>query len=100
MVYHLRMLQVLDKAIKDDEDDTKDEGLEVYHMAVLRQVLENISSFLGVGRIEFVLEEIGYSEDEAKRITLEDNALSHRNVYFPQSDIMVSDNKNVERSFP
>lgn len=94
-LYHLRMLQVLDKAIQNDDDDTTDEGLEVYHMAVLRQVLENISSFLGVGRIEFVLEEIGYSEDEAKYIALEDNALTHRNVYFPQSDIMVSDNKKM-----
>lgn len=94
-LYHLRMLQVLDKAIQNDDDDTTDEGLEVYHMAVLRQVLENISSFLGVGRIEFVLEEIGYSEDEAKYIALEDNALTHRNVYFPQSDIMVPDNKKM-----
>lgn len=94
-LYHLRMLQVLDKAIQNDDDDTTDEGLEVYHMAVLRQVLENISSFLGVGRIEFVLEEIGYSEDEAKHIALEDNALTHRNVYFPQSDIMVPDNKKM-----
>lgn len=94
-LYHLRMLQVLDKAIQDDDDDTTDEGLEVYHMAVLRQVLENISSFLGVGSINFVLQEIGYSEDEANQIALEDNALTHRNVYFPQSDIMVPDNKKM-----
>jgi len=94
-LYHLRMLQVLDKAIQDDEDLNNDNGIEVYHMAILRQVLENISSFLGVGRISFVLEEIGYSKEEADRIALEDNALTHRNVYFPQSDVMVPDNKNM-----
>jgi len=94
-LYHLRMLQVLDKAIQDDNDDTTDGGLEVYHMAILRQVLENISSFLGVGSINFVLREIGYSEDEANQIALEDNALTHRNVYSPQSDIMVPDNKRM-----
>lgn len=94
-LYHLRMLQVLDKAIQDDADENNDNGIEVYHMAILRQVLENISSFLGVGRIGFVLEEIGYSKEEADKIALEDNALTHRNVYFPQSDIMVPDNKNM-----
>lgn len=94
-LYHLRMLQVLDKAIQDDADDSSENGIEVYHMAILRQILENISSFLGVGRISFVLEQIGYSKEEADRIALEDNALTHRNVYFPQSDIMVPDNKNL-----
>ena len=94
-LYHLRMLQVLDKAIQDDADDSSENGIEVYHMAILRQILENISSFLGVGRIGFVLEQIGYSKEEADRIALEDNALTHRNVYFPQSDIMVPDNKNL-----
>ncbi|MBQ1655157.1 MAG: AAA family ATPase [Bacteroidales bacterium] len=94
-LYHLRMLQVLDKAIQDDADENSENGIEVYHMAILRQILENISSFLGVGRISFVLEQIGYSKEEADRIALEDNALTHRNVYFPQSDIMVPDNKNL-----
>lgn len=94
-LYHLRMLQVLDKAIQDDADDSSENGIEVYHMAILRQILESISSFLGVGRIGFVLEQIGYSKEEADRIALEDNALTHRNVYFPQSDVMVPDNKNL-----
>lgn len=89
------MLQVLDKAIQDDEDAESENGLEVYHMAILRQILENISSFLGVGRIGFVLEQIGYSKEEADRIALEDNALTHRNIYFPQSDVMVPDNKDM-----
>lgn len=94
-LYHLRMLQVLDKAIQDDADDSSENGIEVYHMAILRQILENISSFLGVGRVGFVLEQIGYSKEDADRIALEDNALTHRNVYFPQSDVMVPDNKKL-----
>ena len=94
-LYHLRMLQVIDKAISDDNDGGVDGGIEVYHMAILRQVLENIASFLGVGQISFVLREIGYSEEEANHIALEDNALTHRNVYYPQSDIMVPDNKQL-----
>ena len=57
--------------------------------------LENISSFLGVGRIGYVLEEIGFTKEEANRIALEDNALTHRNVYFPQSDIMVPEHKKM-----
>ena len=35
------------------------------------------------------------SKEEADRIALEDNALTHRNIYFPQSDVMVPDNKDM-----
>ena len=92
-LYHLRMLQVLGKAIQ--EDDETGNGIEIYHMAILRQILENISSFLGEGRISYVLKEIGYSKEEANKIAMEDNALTHRNVYFPQSDIMVPEHKRL-----
>lgn len=92
-LYHLRMIQILEQAIQKD-DETGD-GLEVYHMAILRQILENISSFLGVGSIGFVLTEIGYSQDEANHIALEDNALTHRNVYYPQSDIITEEQKQM-----
>ena len=90
-LYHLKMLQILENAIKKD-NETGD-GLEIYHMAILRQILENISSFLGVGAISFVLREIGYNEEDANHIAMEDNALTHRNVYYPQSDIITADNK-------
>jgi hypothetical protein len=92
-LYHLRMLQVLGKAIQEDNETGN--GIEIYHMAILRQILENISSFLGEGRISYVLEEIGYSKEEANKIAVEDNALTHRNVYFPQSDIMVPEHKDL-----
>lgn len=92
-LYHLKMLKILETAINIDNEIG--EGLEIYHMAILRQILENISSFLGVGAISFVLREIGYSEEEANHIALEDNALTHRNVYYPQSDILTVDNKTM-----
>ena len=86
LLYHLRLLQILDNAIQNN-------SLEVYHMALLRQVLENISSFLGSGRVKYLLEQIGFSD--ADRITTIANALTHKNVYYPQMDAMVEDNKQI-----
>lgn len=86
LLYHLRLLQILDNAIQNN-------SLEVYHMALLRQVLENVSSFLGTGRINYVLEQIGLSY--ADRITTITNSLTHKNVYYPQMDAMVEDNKQI-----
>ena len=86
LLYHLRLLQILDDSIQNN-------SLEVYHMALLRQVLENISSFPGTGRIKYVLEQIGFSN--ADRITTLANALTHKNVYYPQMDAMVEDNKQI-----
>ena len=86
LLYHLRLLQILDDAIQNN-------SLEVYHMALLRQVLENISSFLGTGRVNYVLEEIGFSD--ADKIATIANSLTHKNVYYPQMDAMVEDNKQI-----
>jgi len=58
---------------------------------MLRQVLENISSFLGVGRISYVLEQIGYQNpDEIARVV---NTLSHKKVYYYETDELVPDNR-------
>ena len=56
-VNHLRLLQVLDEAHAAKE-------VKAYHFALLRQVLENISSFLGVGQFGYVLQQIGISDAE------------------------------------
>lgn len=87
-LYHLELMQTLDTAIKNDE-------LYAYHFALLRQVLENISSFLGVGRILFVLEQIGLddSEDVVKAV----NTLSHKNVFRYEAKALVSDNESLFR---
>ena len=83
-LYHLRVLQELSVAHK-----AKD--IRSYHFALLRQVLENIASFLGVGQFGYVLQQIGIDDPaEAARIV---NALSHKTVYYYESDLVVPDNQ-------
>lgn len=81
-LYHLRVLQVLEQARKEGD-------LRAYHFALLRQLLESVSSFLGVGRISYTLERIGFENaDEVSRIV---NALAHKNVYYFEADLLVPD---------
>lgn len=87
LLYHLRVLQILDTAIKED-------SLEVYHLALLRQILENIASFLGVGQFQYVLQQIGFTEESGRMADII-NALTHQKVYYPQAGVMVPDNKQI-----
>jgi hypothetical protein len=84
LLYHLRLIQVLQKALEEDD-------IRSFHFALLRQVLENIASFLGVGRVGYVLEQIGF--DDPNRIASIINTLSHKNVYYYASDLVVPDNQ-------
>lgn len=85
-LYHLELLQLLQHAVNDKK-------LYAYHFAILRQVLENISSFLGVGRISYVLEQIGIADsDEIARIV---NILSHKTVFRYEAKEMVPDNEEL-----
>lgn len=84
-LYHLRLLQILKKA--------KDSEVYTYHFALLRQVLENIASFLGVAQFSFVLEQIGITDKE--RVAFIVNALSHLNVYYQQIDKPVINNLDL-----
>lgn len=86
LLYHLRLLQILDKAMMED-------SIELYHVAMLRQVLENISSFLGTAQFSHTLNVIGFT-DSAKVATII-NALTHQKVYYPQNNVMVEDNKQI-----
>lgn len=88
LLYHLRLLQILDDVIVKDE-------LEIYHIALLRQVLENIASFLGTGQLKYVIEQIGITN--ADRVSTIVNALTHQKVYYPQMEAMVDDNKQIVR---
>lgn len=82
-LYHLRLLQVLQQA--HDNDDVRS-----FHFALLRQVLENIASFLGVGQFGYVLEQVGITDpDEVARVI---NTLSHKKVYYFESDELAPDN--------
>lgn len=88
LLYHLRIMQVLEEAISND-------SLEMYHLAMLRQLLENVSSFLGSGQFSYVLQLIGFNDTE--QIATIVNALTHQRVYYPQSNAMVEDNKKLVR---
>lgn len=85
-LYHLRVLQVL--SVAQTANDVR-----AYHFALLRQVLENVASFLGVGQFGYVLNQIGISEPN--RIADIINALSHKKVYYYESDTVVPDNLDI-----
>jgi wobble nucleotide-excising tRNase len=85
-LYHLRVLQVLERARQEND-------VRAYHFALLRQLLESVASFLGVGRIGYALGRIGFEDaDEVARIV---NALAHKNVYYFESDRLVPDNQEL-----
>lgn len=83
-LYHLHLLQTLEIAQKDNQ-------LFTFHFALLRQVMENIASFLGVGRFAYVLEQIGISD--VSKVAMITNALSHQQVYRYQTEKMNPDNE-------
>lgn len=86
-LYHLRLLQILNQAVNDE--------VYTYHFALLRQVLENIASFLGVGQFSYVIEQIGITDTD--RVAYIVNALSHLNVYHQQIDKLVPSNLDLFR---
>ncbi|TGK18392.1 AAA family ATPase [Leptospira stimsonii] len=85
-LYHLRLFQVLDEAKTDN-------SISPYHFALLRQLLENVSSFLGKGIFNYVLDRIEVSEVNhvADRI----NALSHRKVYSLTTDMLNDNDRKI-----
>lgn len=85
-LYHLRLLQELSSAHKAND-------VRAYHFAMLRQVMENVASFLGVPQFSYVLNQIGISEPN--RVADIVNALSHKKVYYYESDIVVQDNLDI-----
>lgn len=77
-LFHLHLFQVLDEA--------RNTQLFTYHFVLLRQLLENIVSFLGKSQIKFVLEEIKVDKPEETINML--NSLSHKKVFVPQFNEM------------
>lgn len=86
-LYHLHLLQILKEASNTQ--------LKAHHVVLLRQVLESTASFLGTGRISHVLESIGVQNVESTVNII--NALSHKDVYLPQSNLMSEPNETVFR---
>lgn len=84
-LFHLHLIQTLETAINAE--------LFAYHFVLLRQLLESISSFLGVGRIKYVLEQIGI--DKANEVMESINSLSHKNIYRVQINKMAEADEAV-----
>lgn len=86
MLYHLRLLQVLMSARQAND-------LRAFHFALLRQVLENVASFLGKGQFGYVLNRIGITDQtEVANII---NTLSHKKVYYYESDLLNDASRGV-----
>lgn len=85
-LYHLRLLQVLEQAHRED-------NVRSFHFALLRQVLENIASFLGVAQFGYVLNQIEIEDPEEIANII--NTLSHKKVYYYESDELVQDSKDL-----
>ena len=83
-LYHLFLLRTLAQAVDSQE-------LYTYHFAMLRQILENISSFLGSGQFSYVLKEVGIDthKNDARII----NTMSHERVFQYKPKALVDDNK-------
>ena len=83
-LYHLELLKTIKEAIDSD-------NIMVYHFAILRQILENIASFLGVRNFSHVLKEIGIIDpDKLAQII---NIMSHKTVFRYEFKEPVEDNK-------
>lgn len=85
-LYHLELLQILKQAKESNK-------LYAYHFALLRQVIENISSFLGSGQSAYVLNQVGI--DDPGEVTQIINALSHKRVFQYEAKELVPDNKEL-----
>lgn len=77
-LYHLHLLEVLDEARKNQ--------LYTYHFPLLRQLLENVASFLGTGRPSYTLQKIGI--ENAEEVMHVVNTHSHKTVYYDQTEMM------------
>jgi hypothetical protein len=81
-LYHLYLLQVLNECIIENK-------VMGYHFIMLRQVLEIISSFLGVPGIRTALREIGVADVDMAHNQV--NSLSHKDGRLQPSELNPSD---------
>lgn len=84
-LYHLHLLQVLDEARKAQ--------LYTYHFALLRQLLENVSSFQGARAPGRVLSKIGINKVEEVMELI--NTHSHKTPYYYQTEMMSESDKEI-----
>jgi len=85
-LFHLHLLQVLSDAKTSNE-------LYTYHFVLLRQLLENITSFIGTSQIKMLLQEINVEKPEDTIMMI--NSLSHKRVFTPTISEMNEDETTV-----
>lgn len=85
-LYHLFLYKTLLTAIEEDK-------LYLYHFALLRLLLENISSFFGVGRPSYTLSKIGIDNIEGTMNVI--HSLSHNDRYHYMDPILSDSEKNI-----
>lgn len=85
-LFHLHLLQVLSDAKTTNE-------LYTYHFVLLRQLLENITSFIGTSQIKMLLQEINVDKPEDTIMMI--NSLSHKRVFTPTISEMNEDETTV-----
>ncbi|TGN09352.1 AAA family ATPase [Leptospira ilyithenensis] len=85
-LYHLKLFQLLNEAKVSNE-------VSPFHFALLRQLLENVSSFLGKGYFSYVLDKIEIEDvsQTADRV----NALSHKKFYTETSSLLNNDDRRI-----
>ncbi|MCR9066082.1 MAG: AAA family ATPase [Cytophagales bacterium] len=77
-LFHLHLIKTLAEA--------KESQLYTFHFVLLRQLLENISSFIGTSQIKLILEDINVEDPENAIVIL--NSMSHKKVFIPQINQM------------
>ncbi|EJG03540.1 AAA family ATPase [Flavobacterium sp. F52] len=85
-LFHLHLLQVLSEAKNSNE-------LYTFHFVLLRQLLENITSFIGTSQIKLLLQEIKVEKPEDTIMMI--NSLSHTRVFAPQISEMNEEQAKV-----
>lgn len=85
-LYHLLLLDILNEAIEKKE-------IYPYHFALLRQLLENINSFIGKQGFSYVLEKIGRPDANADSYII--NSIVHERDYTLKIGELDQDQKNI-----
>lgn len=90
-LYHLHLYKLIVENIKS----TQPTGfLDSFNFVLLRQLLENIASFLGrSGNFGFALDRLGFGSDVADLI----NEQSHKDVYYYQTNLMSAGQQELFR---
>ena len=88
-LYHLHLY----KMIKENIDTIQNGYLDCFNFVLLRQLLENIASFLGrSGNFGFALRRLGIDDSNTAEVV---NEQSHKDVYYYQTHLMSPEQQQV-----